>query len=84
MIEPRNHTALIDRFGDTWIRVDEYPGRHGNWWPLTDGPNWDSWAQNGIGSGRTWEDVRDSGPFEVADADRTAKALARVIEEARR
>lgn len=84
MIEPGNHTALIDRFGDTWIRVDDYPGRHGNWWPLTDGPNWDSWAQDGIGSARDWITVQESGPFEVADADRTAKALARVIEEARR
>ena len=36
MNEPANHTALVDRGDDTWIRVDECPGRYGTWWPLTD------------------------------------------------
>jgi hypothetical protein len=83
--EPRNHTALIDRFGDTWIRVDELPGQFGGtWWPLTDGVGWDPNARNGIGKAREWRQMAEYGPFEVADGARTRRALARVEEEAAR
>ena len=55
MNEPANHTAVIDKFGDTWIRVDEMPGRSGpvfTWYPLTDGPGWDPSVRNSVGTPR--------------------------------
>jgi hypothetical protein len=79
--EPDNHTAWVDSAGDTWVRVDEVDGRYGNWWPLTDGPGWESWAQGGVGGSRTWDLVEAYGPFTEADSDRTARALARVRRE---
>jgi hypothetical protein len=76
--EPANHVALVDRGGDTWIRVDEHPGRSGCWWPLTDGPGWELRARNGLGSPRDWRFVQEYGPFLPASRARTARALARV------
>jgi hypothetical protein len=85
MNEPDNHTALADRFDDTWIRTDEFCGRYVNWWPLTDGPNWQEWAREGIGTSRTWDQVAgEYGPFKVADSERTARALERVRREVAR
>lgn len=78
MIEPDDHTAWVDRFGDTWVRADNMPGTYGSWWPLTDGPGWEPQARNDIGKARGWDGVREYGPFERADADRTAGALDRV------
>jgi hypothetical protein len=85
MNEPDNHTALVDRFGGTWVRADDCPGRGGNWWPLTDGPAWEDWARNGIGTPRTWDQVAENyGPFNVADPERTARAVERVRREVAR
>ncbi len=78
MNEPDNHTAWVDRLGDTWVRADDMPGRNGNWWPLTDGPGWDEHARVGVGVSWDWEGARDYGPFTPAGAERTAAALARV------
>ncbi len=80
MIEPDNHTAWVDRFGDTWVRADDMPGRWGTWWPLLDGPGYDSGY--GIGSARDWAMAVEYGPFTPADSERTAAALARVRREA--
>lgn len=82
-IEPRNHTAVIDSQGDTWVRADEYTGRYGNWWPISDGPCWDASGRNKVGQAREWREMREYGPFEVADGARARRALARV-EEAHR
>lgn len=85
MNEPDNHTAWVDQSGDTWVRVDEHPGRNGGTWnPLTDGPGWDEWARNGIGQPRGWDQVEEYGPFVQADPDRTARALDRVRREVAR
>lgn len=86
MTEPSNHTAVIDEFGDTWVRVDELPGRNGGtWYPLTDGPGWDESARNGIGMPRGWDQVdSDYWPFVEADAERTARAVDRIRQEASR
>lgn len=86
MNEPDNHTAVVDRFGDTWVRVDEHPGRWGTWWPLCTGPGsppsaW-LWEPDDIGTPRRWEDITEAGPFTVADQERAAAALACVREEA--
>lgn len=93
MNEPANHTAWIDRGGDTWPRYDEYRGFEvgtsgvrikpwGPWFPLTDGPNWEPRARSGIGKPRPWDQVEKYGPFVEADPERTARALARVRWEA--
>lgn len=86
MNEPDNHTAWVDRSGDTWVRVDEHPGRNGGTWnPLTDGPGWDEWARDGIGQARPWDWVDpEYGPFVEADPARTARALDRVRREVAR
>jgi hypothetical protein len=85
MNEPDNHTALVDRFEDTWVRVDEVPGQYGNWHPLTDGPGWEERARDGIGQGRPWDWVDpEYGPFTQADPERTARALEGVRQEATR
>jgi hypothetical protein len=85
MEEPDNCTAWIDRFGDTWVRVDDMPGQFGGtWWPLTDGPGWEEWARTGVGKSRDWGQVEDYGPFTPADPERTAAALARVRSEVAR
>jgi hypothetical protein len=84
MRKPRNHTAVIDNSGDTWVRVDEHPGQYGSWWPITDGPGWEEWGRNKVGQAREWADVREYGPFEIADGGRARRALARVVEEATR
>jgi hypothetical protein len=85
MREPDNHTAVVDRGGDTWVRDDETPGQYGNWWPLTDGPGWEPWARNSVGQARTWDQVDPVyAPFVQADPDRTARALERVRQEANR
>jgi hypothetical protein len=84
MNEPDNHTALVDRFGDTWVGVDEHPGQYGNWWALTDGPRWEEWARDGVGQARPWDWMDEHGPFKVADPERTARALDRVRREAAR
>jgi hypothetical protein len=82
MREPDDHTALVDRFGDTWVRVDEHPGRNGGTWnPLTDGPGWDERARDGVGQPRDWDQVEGYGPFTSADPDRAARALERVLRE---
>lgn len=82
--EPGNHTALVDNGGDTWIRVDEANGSWGPWWPLTDGPGWDEWARGGVGVPRPWDQLEEHGPFDEADPDRAARALARVLAEVAR
>jgi hypothetical protein len=80
--EPDNHKASVDRFGDTWVRVDEFPGRNGGTWnPLTDGPGWDERARNGIGQPRDWDEVEEYGPFTEVDPERAARALGRVRQE---
>ena len=84
MREPDNHTAWIDKFGDTWVRVDEHPGRNGTWWPLMDGTGWADWARNDVGVSRDWEDVVEYGPFVEAGPAQAAAALDRVREEASR
>lgn len=75
MREPEGNTAVVDKFGDTWIRFG------GTWWPLTDGPVWDQWARNGVGQPRGWDQMSAYEPFTVADAERTARALERVRQE---
>lgn len=82
--EPANRTAIVDRFGDTWVRVDETPGFYGPWRPLTDGPLWDEWARNGVGVSRSWKSMDEYGPFTRADPQRTTRALARVRQEGER
>ncbi len=79
--EPDNHTAIVDRGGDTWIRCDDMPGPYGTWYPLTDGPHWEEWARSGIGTPRTWDQVEEYGPFEPADPERAERAYARVVWE---
>ncbi len=81
MIEPDNHTAWVDRFGDTWVRDDEHPGRYGSWWPLLDGPGYNASTGMGIGSARDWTMTVEYGPFTPADPQRTAAALDRVRRE---
>lgn len=81
MNEPDNHAAVVDQSGDTWVRADECPGRYGNWWPITDGPGWEQWAREGIGTSRTWDQVEEHGPFTAADPQRAARALDRVRRE---
>lgn len=81
MKEPANHTAVVDHGGGTWVRADDMPGSWGPWWPLTDGPGWEPQAQDGIGQARPWDQVEEYGPFTPADAERTARALARVRRE---
>lgn len=78
MIEPANHAGVADRFGDTWVRVDELPGQYGTWWPVTDGPGWETWGRNKVGTARPWLDVEEYGPLTPADAERTAYALGLV------
>lgn len=78
MNEPANHTAVVDRFGDTWVRCDDMPGRDGNWWFITDGPGWEEWARVGgqrIAQAGTWDQVEERGPFTLADRDRTLRAI---------
>ncbi len=83
MNEPANYTAWIDRTGDTWVRDDDTPGRHGNWWPISDGPGWEPWGQDKVGTSREWVEVEtDFGPLTLADSERTAKALSLVREAA--
>lgn len=91
--EPDNHAAVVDRGGDTWVRVDEGHahrcsgycahsyGFGGPWWPLTDGPGWDVAARDGLGTPRDWDDMAEHGPFTVADPARAAAAVARVLRE---
>ena len=81
MNEPANHTALVDRGDDTWIRVDECPGRYGTWWPLTDGPGWEPQERGGIGTAVTWNELAEHGRLTPASPERTARALARVRKE---
>jgi hypothetical protein len=79
MIEPANHAGVVDRFGDTWVRIDELPGQYGTWWPVTDGPGWDAAGRDAVGTARLWLDVQDYGPLTPADAERTARALGLVV-----
>lgn len=81
MNEPANHEAVVDRDGDTLIRVDEHPGTWGNWWPITDGPTWGGAARNRVGVAHGWTRVEAYGVQGLADAARTARALARVRQE---
>lgn len=81
MNEPANHTAWVDRLGDTWVRFDEASNYDGNWWPLTDGPAWEPRVRNGVGQSRSWGATREYQPFKPADRARTARALARVRQE---
>jgi len=72
--EPDNHTALVDRDGGTWVRVDECPGQYGKWWPITDGPGWEPQVQDGVGQsarrGRwSWFDGRGTVSVDVLDPD---------------
>jgi hypothetical protein len=75
--EPADLTGWVDRFGDTWVRVDELTGRYGPWWPLTDGPHWDDGA-SAVGNSCIWAEVEEYGPFTPADPARTAAAIDRV------
>lgn len=79
MNEPANHTGLIDAQGDTWVRDDERRGRDGaNWWPITDGPRWESWGRGEVGIPRYWSSMQEYGPFKPAGRARTARALAKI------
>lgn len=86
MREPGNHTAWIDKFGDTWVRDDDVPDtglrrRWGPWFPLSDGPGWDEGGRNKVGTPRPWHQVDPTyAPFTQADAVRTAWALELVRE----
>lgn len=84
MIEPDNHTAWVDRLGDTWVRTDDMPGEGGVWWPLCDGPGWEPRARNGVGEPRGWSEAREYGPFEPAGPKRATRALERVRAEVAR
>ena len=83
--EPGNHTALVCRFGCTWVRVDECPAHDGGtWWPITDGPSFCESVHDQVGWGRTWEALDEYQPFRMADSDRTARALELVRREVAR
>lgn len=82
MNEPDNLTAVVDRMGGTWVRVDDCPGRWGTWWPITDGPGWDVRVQDGVGVSRPWDQVDpEYGPFTPADQARTSRAVSLVRKE---
>jgi hypothetical protein len=74
-------TALVDKRGDTWVRIDEHTSLRGNWWPLTDGPGWEQRARDGLGQPRSLTAMLEHAPFTMADRARTAHALARVRRE---
>jgi hypothetical protein len=76
-----DHCAVIDRGGDTWVRVDGLSDG-GPWWPLTDGPGWEPRARNGVGTPRGWAGFLEYGPFVSTGAMRGARALARVRQAA--
>jgi hypothetical protein len=72
--EPDNHTAVVDRFDGTWVRVDEHPGTYGNWWPITDGPGFEPQVRDGVGQARPWDwvlrDTENHHVYGVHDADK--------------
>lgn len=71
MNEPGNHTAWIDRRGDTWVRVDEAFGDSGNWWVIFPGA--------GVFGGRAWDAIAPNhGPFTQASPADSASAVQRV------
>jgi hypothetical protein len=75
--EPENHSALVDKMGGTWVRVDEYPGQwaNGTWYPITDGPGFEQQVQDGVGQARPWSWLDEYAPFIAADEARTERAL---------
>lgn len=76
MNEPDNLTGWVDRFGGTWVRVDDCPGQFGCWWPRTDGPGFEPRVHDGIGQARTWDQVEfDYAPLTPADAALTAETI---------
>lgn len=85
MNEPDNHTGWVDRFGGTWVRVDDCPGRYGTWWPRCDGPGFESRVHNDIGQSRQWDQVEfDYAPLTPAGAELTAETIALVRRESSR
>jgi len=88
MREPENHAVLVDKFGDSWVRYDEWPATSWGqppWVPLTDGPHWDERARNSVGTPLPWHQVDGTyNPLSMADRERAARALERVRQEARR
>jgi hypothetical protein len=86
--EPGNRTVLADRDGDLWVRFDEWPAPHAlhrtSWRHISTGTIWDEQARNKVGSVRDWEDIQDSRPLTVVDAERAAWARALVEEAWRR
>jgi hypothetical protein len=81
MREPDNHTAWVDRFGDTWVRADDMPGQYGTWWPICDGPGWDERARGDVGQARPWDWVEDDyGPFTETDPGDALERVRREVE----
>jgi hypothetical protein len=74
----------VDRFGGTWVRADDMPGRYGNWWPRTDGPGFEKRVHNGIGTSRRWDEVDpEYGPFKPAPRQLVTETLE-LVRKARR
>lgn len=74
MDEPSNHSAVRDRDGYVWIRVEDAPDPNPewkSWWPVIDGPC----------ASMTWQQLQQYGPFRLLSADRSAAALQRVLKE---
>jgi len=79
--EPRDRTGVVDRFGDTWVRMDGTDS-YGSWWPITDGPGWEEWGRNKVGSPRPWDQVAPNyGPFQPASPERTQRGIELVLAE---
>ena len=77
--EPGNHSVVIDRDGDTWVRFDEWPGWIGyNWRHISTGNIWDERARNQVGSARAWYLVQEHEPLVMASPDVATDAVAQV------
>lgn len=84
MNEPGDLTGWVDRFGGTWVRVDDCPGQYGSWYPRCDGPGFDERAHGDIGTGRPWEWLADYVPLAPASSELTAETIELVRREASR
>ncbi|WP_213004793.1 hypothetical protein [Paractinoplanes toevensis] len=85
MREPDNLTGWVDKFGATWVRVDDCPAPQyalfagSSWYPRTDGPVFEPHSQNGIGQPRPWDQVEfDYAPLTPASPELTAETIALV------
>lgn len=74
MNEPDDLTGWVDRFGGTWVRVDDCPGPYGDsWWSMT---------ACQIGDPCDWDMVEfDYGPLTPADGAVTAETIELVRQE---